>query len=81
MKKVNYKRILDWYPFRVPRKDNPNNEYTTPFKDFDITFTFKEKEMDVRKTDMIIRFLKKMRSFEDYEKMEFRRNKDTSRES
>ena len=81
MKKVNYKRILDWYLFRVPRKDNPNNEYTTSFKDFDITFSFKEKEMDVRKTDMIIRFLKKMRKFEDYEKMEVRRDKDTNRES
>jgi hypothetical protein len=74
--KVDYKRILDWYMFRVPQKGSPNNEYTTSFKDFDITFTFKEEEMDVRKTDMIIKFLKKMKNFDEYEKMEQRGNNE-----
>ena len=54
---VKYGYILDRYLFRVPQK---NDEYTTSFEDFDITFTFKNKMIDKNKADKVVAFLKNL---------------------
>jgi hypothetical protein len=52
---VKYGYILDRHRFRVPQK---KDEYMTSFKDFDITFTFKNKMISKDKADKIVTFLK-----------------------
>lgn len=55
---VKYGYILDRHLFRVPQK---KDEYMTSFKDFDITFTFKNKMISKDKADKIVTFLKSMK--------------------
>ena len=61
MKKlIEYKYILDNYPFRVPQKGT-KDEYSTSFDDFDITFSFKNKLINEESAKIIVSFLKKLR--------------------
>jgi len=55
---VKYGYILDRHRFRVPQK---KDEYMTSFKDFDITFMFKNKMINKDKADKIVAFLKSIK--------------------
>lgn len=63
-KLIEYKHILDNYPFRVPQKCT-KDEYMTSFDNFNITFSFKNKLINEEEANIIVSFLKKMRRLKE----------------
>lgn len=60
-KLIEYKYILDNYRFMVP-KEGTKDEYSTPFDDFDITFSFKNKLINGEAAKTFVSFLKKLKN-------------------